>query len=251
MASPRQAEPEEILEPPCAEIEIGVEHPAPTLEILPYPSPNHNARSRTVDTIMLHYTAIESLDKSLRVLTNGRSSDPVSAHYVVGEDGSVFRLVDEDRRAWHAGGGAWRGLEDLNSASVGIEIVNAGYAADGSRPPYPDVQIEAVIALCKEIMTRHEIRWVIGHSDLAPTRKSDPGEHFPWKRLADAGVGFWTDAFAEPYGSPKQMLIDLGYNPVDLPRTLTAFERHWYPEAITQGATNTLGRLSAVAQALK
>lgn len=241
----------EIPEAPCEEIEIGVENPVAPLTVMPYPSPNHNARARKIDTIVLHYTAIESLDKSLRVLTNARTKDPVSAHYVVGEDGSVFRLVEENRRAWHAGGGSWRGIEDVNSASIGIEIVNAGYAADGSRPPYPDAQIEAVIALCKDIQTRHAIRWVIGHSDLAPTRKLDPGEHFPWKRLAEAGVGFWTEAFAEPYGSPKQMLIDLGYNPVDLPRTLTAFARHWYPEAVTAGATNTLGRLAAVARSQK
>ena len=243
----------ELPDTPCAEIEIAgpCEAPAKPLQVMPYPSPNHNARTRKVDTIVLHYTAIDSLDKSLRVLTNAKSSDPVSAHYVVGADGSVFRLVEENRRAWHAGGGSWRGIEDMNSASVSIEIVNAGYASDGARPPYPDVQVESVIALCKDIMTRHPIRWVIGHSDLAPTRKVDPGEHFPWKRLAASGVGYWTDAFAAPYGSPRQMLIDLGYNPVDLPRTLQAFARHWYPEAITQGATNTLGRLSAVAQALK
>lgn len=216
-----------------------------------YPSPNHNARTRAVDTIMLHYTAIKTTEDSLRVLTDRTSRDPVSAHYVVAEDGRVFRLVDESRRAWHAGGGVWRGCDDLNSASVGIEIVNAGYAADGSRPPYPDVQVDAVIALCKDIMTRHEIRQVIAHSDLAPTRKIDPGEHFPWKRLAENGVGFWTDDFAAPYASAERMLADIGYDPVDLPKTLTAFERHWYPEAITFGATNTLERLSAVARALK
>ena len=255
--SPSEEETEEILveeipEAPCEEIEIAGSPSLPKpLQVMPYPSANHNARSRKVDTIVLHYTAIASLDTSLRVLSNAKSSDPVSAHYVVGTDGSVFRLVDESRRAWHAGGGSWRGLEDLNSASVGVEIVNAGYTANGSRPPYPDAQIASVIALCKDIMTRHEIRWVIGHSDLAPGRKQDPGEHFPWKRLAENGVGFWTDAFAAPYGSTKQMLIDIGYDPVDLPRTLAAFERHWYPEAITSGATNVLGRLSAVARALR
>ena len=243
---------EEVPGPPCDAIEVvgAPSGPAP-LQVMPYPSPNHNARRRKVDTIVLHYTALDSLDRSLRALTNGRAAERVSAHYVVGADGSVFRLVEEDRRAWHAGGGSWRGIEDVNSASIGIEIVNAGYAADGSRPPYPDAQIEAVVALCRDIQSRHDIRWVIGHSDLAPKRKLDPGEHFPWKRLAEAGVGFWTDGFAEPYASPRQMLIDLGYDPVDLPRTLEAFARHWYPEAITAGATNVLGRLSAVARALK
>lgn len=245
----------EIPDAPCEEIEVvaspETDPEAAPLTILPYPSANHNARKRKVDTIVLHYTAIASLDKSLRVLTNSRVPDRVSAHYVVGEDGSVFRLVEEDRRAWHAGGGSWRGLEDVNSASIGIEIVNAGYAQNGARPPYPDAQIDAVIALCKDIQSRHEIRWVIGHSDLAPMRKLDPGEHFPWKRLAEQGVGFWIDDFAPPYGTARQMLIDIGYNPVDLPRTLQAFERHWYPEALTTGATNILGRLSAVARALK
>ena len=253
-ASPHQVDLEESesVEAPCEEIEVvAADEPQAPLTVMPYPSSNHNERKRKVDTIVLHYTAIRSLDKSLKVLSDGKSKDRVSAHYVVAEDGSVFRLVDEDRRAWHAGGGSWRGLEDVNSASIGIEIVNAGYNADGSRPPYAEAQVLSVIALCKEIQSRHEIRWVIGHSDLAPMRKLDPGEHFPWKRLAENGIGFWTEEFAEPYGSSRQMLIDLGYDPKDLPRTLQAFARHWYPEAITSGATNTLGRLSAVARALK
>ncbi|MGN0854295.1 MAG: N-acetylmuramoyl-L-alanine amidase [Kiritimatiellia bacterium] len=242
---------EEIPEAPCADIELVTpQEPAP-LTILPYPSANHNARAHgVVDTIVLHYTAIASLDVSLRVLTDVRPVHRVSAHYVVGVDGSVFRLVAEDRRAWHAGEGSWRGLEDVNDRSIGIEIVNAGFARDGSRPPYSEAQIEAVLALCQEIQSRHAIRWVIGHSDLAPTRKLDPGEHFPWRRLAEQGVGFWTEDFAPPYATPRQMLIDLGYDTTDLPLALRAFERHWYPEALTAGATNTLGRLSAVARAL-
>ena len=118
----------------------------------------------------------------------------MSAHYVVKEDGSILRLVEEGHRAWHAGRGSWRGQGDINSRSVGIEIVNGGH--DYDLPPYPDVQIDSVIALSRDILERHDITQtgIVGHSDIAPDRKEDPGEHFPWGKLAAAGVGFWPNA---------------------------------------------------------
>jgi len=128
-----------------------------------------------------------------------RLCDPdakVSAHYLIHEDGRLCQLVDEDNRAWHAGVAEWAGESDINSASIGIEIVNGGHnipLADGSLPPYPDRQINSVIALSKAVMGRHDIHTknVLGHSDVAPDRKIDPGEHFPWAGLAAAGIGCW------------------------------------------------------------
>jgi N-acetylmuramoyl-L-alanine amidase len=120
----------------------------------------------------------------------------VSAHYMVEEDGRIYRLVSEDKRAWHAGVSEWAGERNINSASIGIEIVNGGHdwpLVGGALPPYPDVQINAVIALCKDIMARRAVspQNILGHSDIAPARKIDPGEHFPWAGLAAAGVGLW------------------------------------------------------------
>jgi len=157
-------------------------------------SPNFNDRKLPVSMLILHYTGMEN-----GVTAKARLCDPaaeVSAHWLVHEDGMVDRLVDEDKRAWHAGRGSWNGITDVNSASIGIEIVNGGHnvpLADGSLPPYPDAQILAVIKLAKDIIERHDIqpRNIVGHSDIAPERKEDPGEHFPWAGLAAAGVGIW------------------------------------------------------------
>ncbi len=155
------------------------------------PSPNHNERdpAKPVDILLLHYTGMASGEGAVRWLCNPASK--VSSHYVVFEDGRTVQLVDEGRRAWHAGKSWWAGETDINTRSVGIEIVNPGHEF-GYRP-FPDVQIEAVIALCREIIARHPIppERVLAHSDVAPTRKEDPGELFPWRRLCDAGVGHW------------------------------------------------------------
>ncbi len=147
--------------------------------------------------LILHYTN-EPLDSSLHILTQQK----VSSHYLVGDQTPpvVYRLVDEDRRAWHAGVSYWKGATMLNASSIGIEIVNLGEhtAADGKRSyaPYPPAQIEAVLRLVREIVDRHQIRpdRILGHSDIAPQRKPDPGPAFPWKALADAGLIDWPDA---------------------------------------------------------
>lgn len=153
------------------------------------PSPNFNARKCGVSMLVLHYTGMESGPAALERMCDPEAA--VSAHYMVEEDGQIFRLVAENKRAWHAGVSCWRGMTDINSASIGIEIVNGGH--DFGLPDYPEAQIEAVIALCRDILGRHGIaaRDVVGHSDIAPQRKADPGERFPWERLARAGIGLW------------------------------------------------------------
>ncbi len=157
-----------------------------------YVSQNQDSRALF---LVLHYTVID-FEKSLRVLTTGGQ---VSSHYLVrDEPPTIYRLVDENRRSWHAGASSWTGHTNLNASSIGIEIVNAGYV-DGPNgrvyAPYPQKQIDQVIALCKDIIARHKIRpeRVIGHADIAPGRKQDPGPMFPWKQLADAGVIPWPD----------------------------------------------------------
>lgn len=155
------------------------------------PSPNHNERdpAKPVDVLLLHYTGMASGEGAVRWLCSPASQ--VSSHYVVHEDGRVVQLVDEARRAWHAGRGSWAGETDLNTRSVGIEIVNPGHNF-GYRP-FPDAQIDALIALSLAILGRHPIppERVLAHSDTAPLRKEDPGELFPWDTLHAAGIGHW------------------------------------------------------------
>jgi N-acetylmuramoyl-L-alanine amidase len=167
---------------------------AMTLTIRERPSPNHGERGeppnlRPVDMLVLHYTGMQSAAAALE-----RLSDPaarVSAHYLVEEDGTIWRLVAEARRAFHAGVSYWQGDADLNRMSIGIEIVNPGH--EWGYRPFPEPQMAAVEALCHAIMARHSIPpyRVVGHSDIAPDRKSDPGELFDWPRLARAGIGLW------------------------------------------------------------
>jgi N-acetylmuramoyl-L-alanine amidase len=155
------------------------------------PSPNHGERrgAGRPDGLILHYTGMPNASAAIALLRDPRRE--VSSHYVVDEDGGVFQLVPESRRAWHAGASIWKGERDLNSASIGIEICNPGH--DGGLPAFPERQIEATIALCRDIVARHAIRpeRVLAHSDVAPGRKRDPGERFPWDALARAGVGHW------------------------------------------------------------
>lgn len=212
-----------------------------------YPSPNYNERKYPVSMIILHYTVIPTCEESLmRLSETTNETGNVSAHYLVDRDGSIYSLVDESKRAWHAGLGSWAGLDDINSRSIGIEIVNVGLTEDGKREPFLAAQIDAVIKLCKDIQSRYAIKYVLGHSDVAPQRKQDPGEAFQWKRLAEAGIGIWTDAFAEPKKSVPEMLSEIGYDVFDMDKAVVAFQRHFYPEAITSGATNTVGRMAAI-----
>ena len=155
------------------------------------PSPNFDARPVGVapEILVLHYTDTESLDESLGILLD--PAKQVSAHYLIDEDGTVYRLVDETMRAWHAGKASWRGLTDINARSIGIELQNPGHRC-GYRA-FAEAQIEAAIALCGDIAARYKIspRDLVAHSDIAPARKKDPGELFPWDRLAMVGLGYW------------------------------------------------------------
>jgi N-acetylmuramoyl-L-alanine amidase len=158
--------------------------------IIQAPSPNFNERLHPLDMLVLHYTGMPDGPSALARMQEDKEPR-VSAHYMVEEDGRIFQLVQEDKRAWQAGRSAWRGDEDLNSRSIGIEIVNPGHEF-GYRP-FPDAQIDSVIDLCKGILSRWPIPQprIVAHSDIAPDRKEDPGELFPWKRLSEDGIGIW------------------------------------------------------------
>jgi N-acetylmuramoyl-L-alanine amidase len=162
------------------------------------PSPNHGERlGKTPDCLILHYTGMETEEAALTRLCDPAAE--VSCHYAIGADGTIVQLVPEARRAWHAGRSFWAGERDMNSVSIGIELMNGGH--DFGLPPYPDAQIAALIELGRDILSRHAIpsSRVLGHSDIAPFRKRDPGEHFPWAELAAAGVGHY--AVPQPGGN--------------------------------------------------
>lgn len=163
------------------------------MQITPCPSPNFGARrhGQTVDLVVLHYTAMASAEAALE-----RLCDPVhevSSHYLIARDGTIYKLVDEAERAWHAGAGSWGGVGDVNSSSIGIELDNDGDSA------FSDALMASLRTLLKDVMARHAVRpqSVIGHSDLAPTRKRDPGPYFDWRGLAKAGLSIWPEP-AEP-----------------------------------------------------
>ncbi len=231
------------------------------------PSPNFDSRTAPPDMIVLHYTGMPTGEGALE-----RLCDPdarVSAHYLVEEDGRVFHLVAEERRAWHAGVSFWKGDQDINARSIGIEIVNPGHE-HGYRA-FPGTQVAAVIALLTDVRSRWTVPdgFILGHSDVAPERKEDPGELFPWRALHDAGHGLWAEPIAAP-GEPlgegdegvgvfalQAALHRLGY---DSPPTgrydartrvlITAFQRHWAPHRIDGVADGeTRARLMGVLRA--
>jgi len=215
------------------------------------PSPNHEPRpdGMVVDMLVLHYTGMQSGTAALERLCDPAAK--VSAHYVIEEDGRVFALVPEDRRAWHAGAASWRGNSDINSRSIGIELVNPGHEF-GYRP-FPAAQIEALAELAPGILSRHPIppRNVVGHADVAPRRKEDPGELFDWRGLAARGVGVWPGD-APPQGDPSELLALWGYDIGDLSAALIAFQRHFRPSLLNGIADDeTLSRLWALALTLK
>ncbi len=203
------------------------------------PSPNFDARGRGVDMIILHYTGMQTAAEALSRLTDAASK--VSAHYVVDEDGTIYALVAEEMRAYHAGVGAWKGETDLNARSIGIEIVNPGH--EWGYRKFPERQIDSVIALIADIKTRHQIspKRVLGHSDVAPQRKEDPGELFPWGKLAAAGhaIGRYQGAedAAISYDEALAMLRAIGYDAPDKAHAaaVVAFQRRFCPQALAQG----------------
>ncbi len=197
------------------------------------PSPNFDTRALPVSIIVLHYTGMLSAEAALARLTDAHAK--VSAHYLIAEDGQVIRLVDEANRAWHAGKSHWRGIDDINSASIGIEIVNPGHEF-GYRP-FPDAQIEALIPLMSDIQTRYAITRgnIVGHSDIAPARKQDPGELFPWARLAKVRLALPrpTKNLIDPNWTEGGFLLALerfGYDVTDRLAAIVAFQRRFRPE---------------------
>ncbi len=206
-----------------------------TAEIIDCPSPNHDERALPVTMLVLHYTGMQDAASAIARLTDAEAK--VSSHYLVAEDGQVLRLVPEERRAWHAGQSRWRGITDVNSASIGIEIVNPGHEL-GYRP-FPKPQMDALIPLIADITTRHAIEPtnVVGHSDVAPRRKQDPGELFDWELLGKLGLALRRPrhGLADPHWTPGGFLLALerfGYDVSDGPAAVTAFQRRFRPETI-------------------
>ncbi|MBD8876262.1 N-acetylmuramoyl-L-alanine amidase [Roseibium polysiphoniae] len=239
-----------------------------------HPSPNHGERApgSQIDMLILHYTGMQDGDSALRRLCDPRSE--VSAHYFVYEDGSILQCVPESRRAWHAGKSSWQGQADINSRSIGVEIVNPGH--EWGYRDFPDVQIEAVADLCADICRRHDIqpRMVLAHSDVAPGRKEDPGEKFPWASLALRRVGHYVEPApitsglfmqlgesGQPVEAVQSMLALYGYEvgisgsfDQATQAAVTAFQRHFRPAkvdgVVDQSTVETLHKLLSALPAL-
>ena len=228
-------------------------------------SPNFDERSSAIDMLILHYTGMKTGVEAIARLCDPEAK--VSAHYVVEEDGKVFALVPEEKRAWHAGVSQWRGKEGLNDCAIGIEIVNPGHEF-GYRP-FPLVQMQSVVKLCKETITRHAIpaRNVVGHSDVAPSRKEDPGELFDWALLAKENVGLWPEISSgsqkvlHEIGERNESVMELQRNLAEYGYAITidgtfgtktefvvkAFQRHFIPGTLSGCWTE---QCEAVLQAL-
>ncbi len=198
--------------------------------------------------LIIHYTETKNLTDAEDYFM-GRKDHPeggrVSAHYMIDQDGSIVQYVDEAKRAWHAGVSHWGGIDDINLHSIGIELVNPGRKY--GYQPFPVQQMDALVRLCKDIMSRHIIspHRVLGHSDVAPTRKQDPGELFKWQTLAQAGIGVWPEPgeedrrmasdYVRDKNSLKEAFLTVGFDPqADMNSMVVAFQRHFYPEAFTE-----------------
>ncbi len=204
-------------------------------EIIDAPSPIFDERDQPISIIVLHYTGMEDAASAIARLRDPESR--VSCHYLVCEDGQVLRMVAEEKRAWHAGQSWWRGIRDVNSASIGIELVNPGHEF-GYRP-FAEEQIDALLPLLSDIKERHHITRgnVVGHSDIAPTRKQDPGELFPWARLARLRLALPrpTRNLMDPNWTDAGFLLALerfGYDMTDRLAAVVAFQRRFRPELI-------------------
>jgi N-acetylmuramoyl-L-alanine amidase len=192
-------------------------------------SPNFQPRpaGTLVDMLVIHYTGMRTAEAALERLCDPAAE--VSAHYLIDEAGAVFPLVDEENRAWHAGVSNWRGKPDVNSRSIGIELANPGH--EWGYRPFPAAQMAALADLCHGILARWPIpaRNVVGHSDVAPRRKQDPGELFDWFWLAQRGIGLWPKPGAPMTGEAAALLAEYGYDIADPAAALTAFQRHFRP----------------------
>jgi len=205
------------------------------MDMIDCPSPNHDARPAPVSMIVLHYTGMPDADSAIERLCDPRAK--VSCHYLVDEDGRILRMVPEEKRAWHAGRSFWRGISGVNDISIGIEIVNPGHEF-GYRA-FPDEQIGALVPLIADIKERHDIAPanIVGHSDVAPGRKEDPGELFPWATLAKVGLALPrpTKNLMDPLWTDGGFLLALerfGYDVTHKKAAVTAFQRRFRPEHI-------------------
>ncbi len=200
------------------------------------PSPNFNDRAAPISMLVVHYTEMKPIETALDRLTDPEAQ--VSAHYLISEEGEVTQLVSEDKRAWHAGQSYWRGHKDVNSASIGIELDHPGHA-NGYRA-FADTQFEALVPLVARIVKQYDIPRanVIGHSDVAPARKVDPGELFPWDRLAEYGLCLPKPKsleYGDPFHNDGAFMLALerfGYDITDGDKAVEAFQRRWRPELI-------------------
>ena len=207
----------------------------PPASIIEYPSLNYSSRKlgTVVDMLVVHYTGMLTATSALERLCNNEAQ--VSAHYCIDEDGSIYRLVAENFQAWHAGVSYWRGATDINNRSIGIEMVNPGHEF-GYRP-FKSRQMAAFRELTLDILARHQIpaRNVVGHSDVAPVRKSDPGEYFDWQAMATVNIGIWPKEADHLELAPmilKSILFEIGYDVNDVTAALRAFQRHYRPARV-------------------
>ena len=198
-------------------------------------SPNWNERKLPISMVVLHYTGMRSAGEALARLCD--VSSQVSAHYLIDEDGHVTCLVPEDKRAWHAGKSYWRGITDVNSASIGIELCNQGH--EWGYRPFPEPQMDALLPLLADMLDRHDIPRanVVGHSDVAPARKQDPGEYFDWARLGELGLALEIprakmNLFYDNPGAFYLALERFGYDITDGRAAVTAFQRRFRPQYI-------------------
>lgn len=200
------------------------------------PSPNFNDRALPISMIVLHYTGMKDAASAIERMTSAEGG--VSAHYCITEEGEIVQMVREEDRAWHAGKSYWCDITDVNSASVGIELVNPGH--EWGYRPFPRAQIDALVPLLSELVQLYHVDpcHVVGHSDIAPARKDDPGELFPWDRLAKLGLAAEkpVKAHVDPGWADANFLMALnryGYDVTDAPAAIRAFERRFRPELIT------------------
>jgi N-acetylmuramoyl-L-alanine amidase len=211
------------------------------MNMIQAPCPHFNDRALPIDSIIIHYTDMPRVEETLAWFANHKSQ--VSCHYLICEKGQIYQLVDDEKRAWHAGESYWQGCTDINSCSLGIELANPGHSH--GYIPFPEAQIKSLIELCHSLVNTWTISptRILGHSDIAPRRKQDPGHLFPWDVLAREGLGLWPlakgERHCEELKATKQSslnvteaLSQIGYETVSPPHTIMAFQRHFQPHKI-------------------